>query len=457
MTIKIADILYHARKKPMDHPESSILFAHLSKEVKEELLRLALSTLMNRALLNAETKDFYVILADVRTPDYPNGYYGTIQPKGARTPIVITEQSGNDLTDYAVKIELNENWDGWGATIDGSDIYFLDDQGNPLYYWIEYFNKTEKKAIIWVKIPSLPANSSITIYMHCGGDNPYSEYHDPKQVFIYYNDGTVLDFDWYPYGKTSLEGEDSSGWSIDESMGAIKHTVTVNAEHFQAIKKITLENFAIRIKWNLGDLEEIEEIGVNARFTDPGNRYFLRFIYYPSDNRVRYELVKVVGGTTATLGTYGFTPSANTWYTMELCLYGSSLKAYHNDQLIISVTDASLSSGYFGLHSAWSLDVSHYYDEIIVRPYVNPEPSVDIGASEFTEAKTANLQFPDGIDKILVTIDSDAQEAYYSIDGGQTWNPLTLDEEILLPETAYQLKLKFANLSYFRGYALVGW
>jgi len=61
------------------------------------------------------------------------------------TPITIAEQSGTDLYNYTVKIVLNStNWDGWSYTSDdGSDIYFMDGNGNPLYYWVKYFNKTE--------------------------------------------------------------------------------------------------------------------------------------------------------------------------------------------------------------------------------------------------------------------------------------------------------------------------
>jgi len=451
MTIKIADILMHVRKKPIDHPESSILFAHLSKEVKEELLRLALSTLMNRALLNAETKDFYVILADVRTADYPNGYYGTIQFKGARTPITVTEQSGNDLTDYAVKIELDDTWDGWNAVLDGSDIYFLDENGNPLYFWIEYFNKTEKKAIIWVKIPSLPANSSITIYMYYGSlPNPYADYNNPEQIFMFFDDfeGTELDTSKWVVVMGSAPVVSDSMMILDSPTQRVHSTYIVNGYNNPVIVEMRIRNYNIR----MAGLS-------NSALDDPD---FKNWIGISDKDFTR---------AWAELNDDSFYVSHNfnddQWKIIQI--KWSSTDVYINkimNDTVTQVLHKTPSDGngipnydawiYFYIYSG---DPSPhlYVDWVRVRQYVEPEPSVNVGACESAEAETANLDFPDGIDKILVTADSDAQEAYYSIDGGQTWNPLVLDEEILLPETAYQLKLKFSNLTYFRGYALIGW
>jgi len=451
MTVKIADILMHVRKKPIDHPESSILFKHLAKEVKEELLRLALSTLMNRALLNAETKDFYIILADVITTDYPLGYYETIERKPARTPITITEQSGNDLSDYAVKIELDDTWDGWDTVIDGSDIYFLDENGNPLYYWIEKFDKQNKHAIIWVKIPFLPANSSITIYMHYGATpNPYAEYNDPNQVFLFFDD-----FEQYDIGS-----DGSPRWTpinpgfyvdIDETKvyakkGAEEGAFSIVADYIRQGNIIIEARIKHLDSYKLTEI--IMDVPDDATRGDEG----YMFVYGYNNKLSIYKEGTEVAYTSITV-------SANAWYEVQGGIYNNKVFArikIGDTWYSVEYTDPSpLPQGHIGVRTGgkYTGEVDNYK----VRPYTEPEPSVSIGVSEFTGVETTNLDFPDGIDKILVTIDSDAQEAYYSTDGGQTWNALTLDEEILLPETAYQLKLKFANLSYFRGYALIGW
>jgi len=152
------------------------------------------------------------------------------------TLITITERSGNALTNYTVEIILNSsNWDGWGylATDNCSDIYFTDNTGSPLYYWIAYCNISEKKIVAWVKVPSIPANEEIEIRMYFGGTNPYSDYNDPHRVFIYYEDfdgwtasasgtGPVSDYSlgngWY---ITVTDSESDASWSAEVSNGLL--------------------------------------------------------------------------------------------------------------------------------------------------------------------------------------------------------------------------------------------
>ena len=83
--------------------------------------------------------------------------------------ITITEQSGNDLSDYQVLIELNStNFDFSHAQTNGEDIRFTDASGNLLSYWIESWDAVNETAKVWVKIPSIPANSSVVIWMYYG-------------------------------------------------------------------------------------------------------------------------------------------------------------------------------------------------------------------------------------------------------------------------------------------------
>ncbi|NPA98872.1 MAG: DUF2341 domain-containing protein, partial [Crenarchaeota archaeon] len=66
------------------------------------------------------------------------------------------------------------NFGAWNNIIDGNDIYFLDKNGNPLYYDILYFNKTLERADILVDVELDPGIN--TIYMLYGQQNPYTQY-----------------------------------------------------------------------------------------------------------------------------------------------------------------------------------------------------------------------------------------------------------------------------------------
>lgn len=417
-------------------PESSIEFRHLALEVKEEFLRLALSTLINRALLNAETKDFYVIIADVVTKDYPYGYYGTIAKEvGFRTPIIITERSGQDLVDYQVRIVLDDTWDGWDYLIDGSDIYFLDEQGNPLYFWIEELDKANKYAVIWVKIPSLPANGKTEIFMFFGGKNPYLIYNNPYKVFLVYDDEQRT---LYP---SSAGSQDYVYWSFDE------------ADKVYAEAKLYVTGMTSNRDWRVGIVTEsdLEKYSYSAN----GCYYW----GYWSNNLEAVRRTPTDG--VARSGDI-FNPN-NVTAVYTVIIFGGTVKFLINGEQKWSRT-VTVSDLVNPTLEVWTgittngtpgLKVTVYY--VLVRRYVEPEPLVELQPSHSKEVETVDLQFSEGVDKILVTLDGDAQEAYYSIDGGQTWNSLSLDTEVLLPQTVTQIRLRFSMVTYFRGYALVGW
>ncbi len=85
-----------------------------------------------------------------------------------KRPVYIEERSGNDLTNYAVKITLDStNFDFSKVKQDGSDIRFWDGSSY-LNYWIEKWDSNLNQATVWVKIPSLPRYTNITIYMIYG-------------------------------------------------------------------------------------------------------------------------------------------------------------------------------------------------------------------------------------------------------------------------------------------------
>ncbi len=85
--------------------------------------------------------------------------------------IVIQENTGYDLTNYTVPIVLNStNFDFTKAKPDGSDIRFITPESNLLDYWIQYWNQTAEKALVWVKL-NLTGGGNTTIYLLYGNPN----------------------------------------------------------------------------------------------------------------------------------------------------------------------------------------------------------------------------------------------------------------------------------------------
>ncbi len=99
-------------------------------------------------------------------------------------PITIHTSLSSPVYNYSLEIVLNAiNFNGWDY-INTSNIYFLDQNGHPLYYWIQELNVTGREAIIWVNTTL----TNTTIYMLYGGYNPYPEYNNPDRVFLFYDD-----------------------------------------------------------------------------------------------------------------------------------------------------------------------------------------------------------------------------------------------------------------------------
>ena len=87
--------------------------------------------------------------------------------------ILITENTGKTLQGYPVPVSLNSsNFNFSEAKSDGSDIRFSSGD-RTLNYWIETWDPENEEALIWVRLPSLPANKTGKILMRYG--NPVAE------------------------------------------------------------------------------------------------------------------------------------------------------------------------------------------------------------------------------------------------------------------------------------------
>jgi len=294
--------------------------------------------------------------------------------------IRITENSGNTLTDYQVKIVLNEtNFTDWDKVLsDGSDIFFLDENGNPLYFWIEEFDKTAKKATIWVKVPSIPANGETTIYMCYGGmENPFSSYHDPENVFDFFDDfeGTELD-------TTKWNTHLYSGGSIVVSDGYVKLISAIIVSKTYQITDGIIETKGIMKR---------QEMSLFGRASvNSGDAFESCYgLHTGSFSDTSWNFVIVVDNTDKLV--YDPTPTpTDTEVLLRFIMNGNELTGqrfnYNTGEQIgstISTTHTKYSQGYIGLRVDGIGDREAWYDWIRVRKYVDPEPSISIVESKF--------------------------------------------------------------------------
>jgi len=296
---------------------------------------------------------------------------------GRITPIDIKENSGNNLSNYAIMIQLSSSWDGWKyVKSDGSDIYFTDANGNPLYFWIDTWDYTNKNAIIWVKVPSIPANSTVRIYMYYGGANPYSSYRNPSKVFVFYDD-----FEDVP--ANSYDPRWSNGYVVQDGNNKVLQ-VSANSNSWASVtlpgKYSGLEIrfwYKIVSKGQYGPRLELKIYDSSS-----GNGYALRneIGSYVANY---YYMVRIDNTQYTTLVSDGNSYSIGVWYTNNMFVRypNGSLIGVLGGSSTMTATDTRYNSFDTIVFSTWDSGNVYYIDRVIVRQVVNLEPLVTINPS----------------------------------------------------------------------------
>ena len=110
--------------------------------------------------------------------------------------IKVTNNTDKDLSDFQVKLTLNsDNFKYWSLLRDdGIDVYFtLSDGTTEVPFWRELFDKTNKQAIFWIKVPAIAAKSSVTLLMHFGNLSETTDRSDGTRTFELFDDFKSLD------------------------------------------------------------------------------------------------------------------------------------------------------------------------------------------------------------------------------------------------------------------------
>ena len=373
------------------------------------------------------------------TVDYNKSFeFKVVLP--AKSKIVVTNRVSNDLSDYQIKIVLNSSWDGWDYVKNGSDIYFLDENGDPLYYWIASFSEENKYAEIWVKVPSIPVSGSTTIYMYYGGDNPYSSYNDPKKVFLYFEDFSTDPTSNYNYTRTDF-------YHNLVSMAVINASSSMKLVYdFEITYLISPQTYGVFVMFSLASINDASDMGSSNDY-----RVGMSTTTYDNDLYHNISLREFVAGKDWTnvksLNSY----ELNKWYTVELLVNDTVqiLKWYDREsgeliEELKNTTDIPTSSLKYivilgfndDVYNLAQYDPDNQYlvnkyvrdgtlhltlilDNIRVANYVDPEPTVSVGSAETLKSiyvnPGSNAGQPDVSGTIEVTVDESAGAVYITL------------------------------------------
>ncbi|OUS37654.1 hypothetical protein A9R00_10965, partial [Oleispira antarctica] len=143
-----------------------------------------------------------------------------------RTAINITETSGQNTSNYSVKLTLTGNSGGtlhssYNWSSDGADLrLYSSNDSTLLNFSIESWDQSNKSAVIWVTLPSFNANSQHTVYVYYGnasvptadsGTPPGIIYVDDQIKFhTRYNDQNTNDPTSLSHAKALFDAQDDS-------------------------------------------------------------------------------------------------------------------------------------------------------------------------------------------------------------------------------------------------------
>ncbi|RLE62401.1 MAG: hypothetical protein DRJ38_09685, partial [Thermoprotei archaeon] len=299
-------------------------------------------------------------------------------------PITITERSGQDLTDYQIKIELNStNFPYWEhiASYNGSDIYFLDSDGKPLYYWIESFDLVNRKAVIWVNIPSIPAGSNVTIYMWYGWENPYANYNNGTKVFL-----------WFLDEKNFRPADVVTGtWSVTLLEDSIKFektspTTTVWERYEYVVNTFTPVEVVMKVL-TATDQDNSHAAVIEVHGSPDVVNFFLGRSdgrpYYPSGLGFRY-IIDVGGDGWDSGGGLG-DAQADRWYYVRVRVFSDRVEFYGLQNTTLSLSMGSSLTIYIKVESKPPYSYA-LWDYAFVRRVTDPEPSISIGHERLCRA-----------------------------------------------------------------------
>jgi len=292
-----------------------------------------------------------------------------------RKAFQITEQAGQNLTDYQKLIKIGESSGATGCDFhleglsaifpsgknQGGDIRITDsDKTTLLSFWVERITGTSPNRIayVWVKIPSLSANQTKTLYCYFGNPNA-SNVSNGNNTFVFFDD---FDSDTIP---TRWTYTGSGSYSVSGSIISLYNSDAAGRKYCTQSQVLNPSgSYAVRAYCQHAGAYDVY---VGMRNADYSNRFF-HDIAVNWGNYKAHDLV--VGGSQARYIQYE--SSDTNWHIVEEANFGTTFYAFLDGVQKDSYTVSNQSHGYVGFtHSGSGYQ---YIDWILARKFVYPEP-----------------------------------------------------------------------------------
>ncbi len=291
-----------------------------------------------------------------------------------RSPVTVTENSGRAVTDYSVQVTVDT-----AALVavgrleaDGRDLRFTDAAGTLLDHWVESGMNTAS-TLIWVQVPSVAGGGTADLWMY-HGNVAATDVSDKAATMLWWDDfssGSLAG-----YTARGLDGIPADSWGVS---GGHAHNQNVHYEH-QAltVTGLTLDDdFLVE---TAAYTDDDDGLGIVSHVSGSGHDYYCVQTWESVASRNGICKSQTEGPAAVSAGLNGCCVGST--HTYRLTRVAGEIRFHFDGSLVATWTDSSpLAAGPVGMVSS-DLDPAGYHDFILVRRYVEPEPSAVVGAAE---------------------------------------------------------------------------
>ncbi|MFP8882104.1 MAG: DUF2341 domain-containing protein, partial [Myxococcota bacterium] len=142
--------------------------------------------------------------------------------------ILIDNIGGSALVDHQVRIVLGASFDFSLARSGGEDIRITtNDGGTPVSFWIESWDASAEEAVLWAKVPTIPAGESVELFLYYGNPEAASG-SDGTSTFALFDDFDSVGQGYWTLSEPESALVQSELWEVDpNSAPNAPHTLSV--------------------------------------------------------------------------------------------------------------------------------------------------------------------------------------------------------------------------------------
>lgn len=290
---------------------------------------------------------------------------------GYLRPIVITGSTAGAQTNYQVNISLTTAAMGNPYThvkTDGSDLRFTNASGTELSYWIESWNNAGTSSV-WVKVDSIPASpGTATINMYYGNASAASA-SNGANTFQLFDDFNGSSLDATKWTLNSGSSTVSGGQISLPSVNSYIRSNTLFGTNVAVRGRLYATSTGAGSKRYLGFAD-----GTGCGHYGCTNNLVNMYWYGSSNYLFGTESGGVGGENTVTLTT--------SWTIDETQRNSTTSAIYYQNNSLLTTRSTNIPSVNLPVVLGTNNNGITYYDWILVRKYISPEPSVGAPGSE---------------------------------------------------------------------------